>query len=422
MNKCIKSMLLFVFLFSGFTFAQDSLNVAKKDSAKIANLEKRIKALEEKQNENDLEKLLNEAQTASNEKSKEKKTKVFKSGQRALQAINPEISVTGDAYGQFILNKDGFREGARTGAYFRTLGIHIQGNLDPFSLTKVAVEVHPDGVELGEAYVTWSNILPKISLTAGKFRQQFGVVNRWHVHSLDQFDFPLALTTILGEDGLNQIGLSFNWLMPSITADANNLIVEITNGQNDQLFGGEMFSFPSILMHLKNYYDLSRNAYLEFGLTAMYGRNNFKGFDNGIKVVEDTRNTILGGVDLTIFWEPVNQALYHSFLWRSELYYANKEVAPNQNIKALGGYSYIDYKLAEQWQIGTRFDYTQPFEVNNSSKYTYQVVPYITWWQSHWVRMRLQYSYMNGNVLPESANTLRLQMVWAVGPHKHDRY
>ncbi len=422
MKKHLKYAVLLLSLLNCILFAQDSLNTAKKDSLKIKELEKRLGELEKKMEENELQKLIEEAQSASTEKKKEKKTKVFKSGQRALQAINPEISVTGDAYGQFILNKDGFREGARTGAYFRTLDIHFQGGLDPFSLTKAVVEFHPDGVELGEAYVTWANFLPKISLTAGKFRQQFGVVNRWHVHALDQFDYPLALTTILGEDGLNQIGLSFNWLMPSVTADANNLIVEITNGQNNQLFGGELFSFPSILVHLKNYYDLSRDTYLEFGLTGMYGKNNVKGFINGEKIIENTRNTYLGGADLTIFWEPVNKALYKSLLWRSEIFYVDKEISSNYKVKAFGGYSYLEYKFAEQWQIGARFDYTQPFEVSNNSEYSYQIVPYVTWWQSHWVRMRLQYSYMNGNVLPESANTLRLQMVWAVGPHKHDRY
>lgn len=422
MKKYFVYILTAFLFFTGSLFAQIKSAKTESDSVKIKMLEKRLKAIENKLEENELEKLLQEANSVSNKREENKKSKVFKSGQRALQAINPEISVTGDAYTQAILDKDGFREEARTGAYFRTLGLHIQGNLDPFSLTKVAVELHPDGIELGEAYVTWSSFLPKVSLTAGKFRQQFGVLNRWHVHSLDQFDFPLALTTIMGEDGLNQMGFSFNWLMPSIFADANNLIVEITNGQNDQLFGGEMFSFPSLLMHLKNYYDLSRDTYLEFGLTGMYGQNNFKGYKNETKIIEDTRNTYLGGADLTIFWEPLNQALYRSFLWRSELYYANKEIMPDKNIKVLGGYSYVEYKFAEQWQTGLRFDYTQPFEFDNSEKYTYQIVPYITWWQSHWVKMRLQYNYMNGNVQPESSNTLRLQIVWAVGPHKHDRY
>ena len=416
MSNRIISVLIFLLLTANIYFAQD------EDSTRIEQLEKRIKLLEEKLAQDELEKILNEAETKSNEPQEEKKTKVFKSGQRSLQAINPEISLTGDQYGQYILNENGFTEDARSGAYFRGLGLHMQGNLDPFSFIKVAIGFNPNGAEFEEAYITWTNALPDIGITAGKFRQQFGVVNRWHVHAADQFDFPLAMTTILGGEGLNQIGVSLDWTMPAFLADANSLILQVTNGQNDHLFSGEMFSFPAVLMRFNNYWDLTRDTYLDLGLTGMLGKNNIKGYDDtGNLILEDNRSTILSGIDLTVFWEPVNQALYKSFLWRSELYYADKEI-PEGNIKALGGYTYAEYKFHEQWQVGTRFDYTQPFETDNSSKYTYQIVPYITWWQSHWVKLRLQYNYANGNTMPEEMSTLRFQIVWAVGPHKHDRY
>ncbi len=415
--KKIISLLIFILLTSTLVNAQES------DSTKIARLEERIKKLEEKFQQNELEKILKEAKTVSTEKKvTKKKTKVFKSGQRSLQAINPEISVTGDMYGKYITNKNNFTKTERSGVFFRKMDIHFQGGLDPFSFTKAIVEFNPDGVELGEAYITLNKFVSNVSLTAGKFRQQFGIVNRWHVHSLDQQDYPLALKTILGDDGLNQIGVSLDWTMPAFTSDANNLIIQITNGRNDNLFSGQLFSFPSVLGHFKNYWDLTSNTYLELGFTGMIGKNNLKGYDTNNKLIlDDTRITTLGGVDLTLFWQPANQALYKSFLWRTELYYANKELL-NSRIKTWGGYSYIEYKFAEQWQVGTRFDYTQPFEINNSSRYSYQIVPYITWWQSHWVRMRLQYNYLNGTDITDPVSTLRLQMVWAVGPHKHDRY
>ncbi|MCK5077960.1 MAG: hypothetical protein KAR38_16375, partial [Calditrichia bacterium] len=350
-----------------------------------------------------------------------------KGGQRSLQAINPEISLTGDAFSQYILNKDNFTPTARSGNYFRGVGLHIQSNLDPFSMAKVAVSFDPHGVHFGEAYLTWNNVLPNISLTAGQFRQQFGVVNRWHKHALDQFDFPLALKTLMGPGGLNQTGFSINWLMPALMAHSNSLTVEITNGQNEQLFTGENFSFPVILGRFKNYYDLSTNTYLEFGITGMMGENNFKGYipdSTGmlIKTIDNSRFTKLGGFDLTLFWEPVNKALYKSFLWRSELYYVDKELANGNNIKAFGGYTYGEYKFAERWQAGLRLDYTQPFTVENDDHYLHQIVPYITYWQSHWVKLRLEYNHLNNEVIDETDKQIRLQIVWAVGPHKHDRY
>jgi len=397
-------------------------NLCAQDSLQVENLKKRIQVLEEKFEQNELEKILEEAEKKSQEQKVDKSTKTFKSGQRSLQAINPEISLTGDAYGQYLFNKDRFSEEMRTGAHFRVLAMHIQSSLDPFSMAKMAIEFTPDGVEFGEAYMTWNNFLPGMNLTAGKFRQQFGVVNRWHAHALDQFDFPLALQTILGEEGLNQMGVSLDWSFKPLFSDANSLILEITNGQNDHLFSGEAFSFPAILGRFKNYFDLSSNTYLELGLTGMIGPNNFRGYIEDEKVLESTRYTKLGGIDLTLFWEPLNKAKYNSFLWRSELYFADKEEIVGANISTLGGYSYAEYKLNEFWQVGTRFDYTQPFQQNNSDLSIYQVVPYITWWQSHWVRMRLQYNFIDGKNIDVGDNILRLQLVWAVGPHKHDRY
>ncbi len=425
MHKSISIIIIAIFITASFTAAQESHKLSAEDSLKVQlkMLEKRLQILENKNEEDELKKLQEDAEKAAEEKPVKSTQKTFKSGQRSLQAINPEISVTGDAFAQSVLNDDGFTETARSGAYFRMIGLHIQSNLDPFSFTKIALGITPTGIELGEAYVTWTKLFKNISLTAGKFRQQFGVVNRWHVHALDQFSFPLAMRTILGAEGLNQIGLSLNWLMPSVIAKSNMLTVEITNGQNAHLFSGEAFSFPAVLGHLKNYYDLSQNTYLEWGATGMWGMNNFKGYnDNGNKIKEPNRNTYLGGFDLTLFWEPLNQSHYHSFLWRSEFYYVNKEIAADTTLKAWGGYSYVEYKFNERLYAGFRFDYTLPFRVDNSGKNMYDFVPYITWWQSHWVRLRLQYNYTNGNIFSSADQKLRLQLTWAIGPHKHDRY
>lgn len=423
--KYLQVILIASFLGFALSGISQSISTTDTDSLRstINDLEKRLKKLEMKSDETELEKLLNQAESYTPKEEKTEKDKIFNTGQRSLQAINPEISVTGDAYGQGILNGDGFDEESRSGAHFRVLGLHLQSNLDPFSFAKVAVEITPEEVELGEAYATWTNVFPNISMTAGKFRQQFGVVNRWHKHSLDQFDFPLALTTIFGEDGLNQTGVSFDWLIPSLWANANTLTMQITNGQNGQLFSGEMFSFPSVLLHLKNYYDLNKNTYMELGLTGLVGRNNLRGYkEDGMKILENSRQTVVGGVDLTVMWEPLNKAHYHSFLFRSELYVANKADTSNTTIDAWGAYAYGEYKFNERLYAGLRFDYAVPFKPDNSGKEMTQIVPYITWWQSHWFRMRLQYNYLDGNVFSEASRTLRLQLTWAMGPHKHERY
>lgn len=412
-----------------------SSNVAKEDSTvqalkiKLKNLNRRLQKLEEKQQKAELQRLLQEAETAAAQKPEAPpKTKVFRGGQRALQAINPEMSVTGDFLSHYIFESPHHYGDERSGSNFRVLGLHFRSDLDPFSYTKIAVEIHPESAELGEAYAVWSGEIPGVSFTVGKFRQQFGVVNRWHAHSLDQIFFPLAIQKLFGEEGLNQTGFSMDWDVPRISPVTQYLTLQLTNGQNDSLFSGNFYSAPALLGHLKNYYDLTRNAYIELGLTGMIGQNHAANLDSHhpsrFENVDSApgHQTLVGGADFTYFWEPVNRAHYKNFLWRTEIYYVKKNLPQQKELTKLGGYSYIQRKLSERWVVGLRGDWTQPFQLDNSGKSIYQIVPYVTWWQSHWVRMRFEFQHRNGTGFNKAQDRAWLQITWAAGPHKHERY
>ena len=99
---------------------------------------------------------------------------VFKHGGLALQELNPEISVTGDIINTYAVDEDT----DRFDCSFRNLGIHFEAYMDPYTRFKAAVPVTTSSAEIGEAYFTSYGVLDGIKLTLGKFRQQFGVVNR----------------------------------------------------------------------------------------------------------------------------------------------------------------------------------------------------------------------------------------------------
>ena len=433
-----------------------------KLKAKIKELQDKLNTLENNLDEIQLQQMQTSAKIDALEpENKGFELKVFKGHGRALQKLNPEISVVGDAAGMFVWsNGKEYTGDWRSGFNFRGLGIHFQSDLDPFSYFKAAISFSPRGVEFGEAYIVWTNVLNKFDITLGKFRQQLGVINRWHKHALDQYDFPLMLKEPFGEGGLNQIGVSFLFLLPSITAQVNSLTLQITNGMNPRAFAGKYFSIPTTLVHYKNYWDLSRNTYLEFGLTGILGFNNARGKSEPVQqkyymdkdhtmpfvlydqqgnpvpiimgpqptrtVDESTRITAFGGGDLTIQWEPVNQAKYKNFIWRTEFLYGYKQLPADakgnsQRIHWMGGYSYIQGKVSRRIELGVRGDLVQPFSTCNSKHFIFQIVPYITWYQSPWAHLRLQYNYMNGDQIQPVQRVL-LQVVFAAGPHKHDRY
>lgn len=447
--------------------AEQTVKASPEVLAQIEALKAEVKALKDHNVERELADLKADAETAVTAAPEAEdevlETKTFKGGERSLQALNPELSIVGDLFGRFVY-QDGeiySSDGGRTGLFPRVVGIHFQSNLDPFSFAKIVIGVSPAGIELGEAYITWNAVASGLTITAGKFHQQFGVVNRWHAPGLDQFFYPLVIKEHFGGP-LNQTGLSFLVNLPQMWADHLEMELQVTNGQNAKLFAGDFFSIPSGLLHIRNYWDLNRDTYLELGLSAIVGANNAWGapvaketpvqlydedgtpanfYDadgNPIAIVsaatssvkndEDWRLTAVGGADLTLNWEPVNQAKYKGFTWRSEFLYAYKQVATatggGDAIRSWGGYSYAQLKPIRNWIFGVRGDLTQPFVLDNEGEYTWGIVPYITWWQSPWVRFRLEYDYIDWAdcVGMEPEHRAFLQTTFSVGPHKHERY
>ncbi len=357
-----------------------------------------------------------------------------------LQALNPEISPAGD----FLMSYR-TREGERsdTDFEFRALDIHLQSYLDPFSKMKAAVEIHSSGAELGEAYFTRFAVLSGLNVTAGKFRQQFGVVNRWHKHALDQIDFPLALRQIFGEGGLNQTGLSIEWTPPGVWGASHEAMVQVTEGENDRLFGQNSRHLPSVLARYKNYRDLSKDTYLDIGLTGLTGWNDEWQIelDDVTYQRHDTRESWALGADVSVRWEPTERMRYASFEWRTEFYYLNKGISLpyyscRDRITAWGGYTSLQRQISRTVEIGARMDYFDPdsedytglaglapLAVEGKDPYQWQVGPYITWWQSPWVRLRLELDYFDGHNTGDPGEFVcTAQAVFAAGPHKHERY
>lgn len=415
----------------------------KEYSEKISELERKIEQLgsrSQNDEDTDIRRAAEEAVGPIEEEEHledSSEETVFKSGALGLQALNPEISVVGD-----MVNWYGDVEGEKRHSDFglRVLGVHFESYLDPYSKLKACVPVTESGTELGEAYLTRYDVGENLNLTLGKFHQQFGIVNRWHAPSLDQVEFPLALRRIFGGP-LVSTGASFEWLVPKFSAGTQMLTVQLTNGSNERLFGQNSTNFPSLLAHYKNYRDISKDLYSECGVTALAGRNDeWQISPPAAPAFTDTSRlwTAAFGVDYTLLWEPTDAMRYKNWIWRTEGYYLKKRLlAPNgsgpDTIDAWGAYSYFQSKVSRTTEIGVRADYYKPdvksyadaslspLAVTTQGAHQWQLSPYITWWQSPWVKWRLEYDHLWGKGLPGDDKVF-IQCTFAAGPHKHERY
>ena len=321
--------------------------------------------------------------------------------ERNLNRLNPEISITGDVAG-FTTNQGPEDFDARE------LELNFQSALDPYSMTKWTLSFNPEeGVDIEEGYVAYTGLPGGLHLLAGKFRQTFGTLNRWHLHALPQLDYPLALQRYFGEEGLAQTGLSATWLLPRPWATANEITLELTDGESDA-FGGESFERLVGLAHVKSYWDVSPATYVEWGLSGIAGGNGAGG---------DSR---VWGTDLTFHWQPPQRAKTREITWRTELLHSERDDLDGVRHPAWGGYSYVEGLVAQNLYAGVRYDRVEdPFFPDNTIEGWF---PNLTWWQSEYVRLRGEYGYVKEDLTDGPERRFSLQIVWSAGPHKHETY
>jgi hypothetical protein len=257
------------------------------------------------------------------------------------------------------------------------------------------------GVEEGYAY--WTGLPGHIRLDLGKYRQQFGELNRWHLHAVPETEYPLAITSYLGDDGLSGTGISLYRAFGGF--GAHELTAQVTRSASDsELFGNS--GRPTYLLHLLNFWQLSGSTYMQIGGTALYGTDP----DSALR-------TKVGGLEFRLTWRPPLRAMYHELTVRGELLGLKKEVAGTGPTR-VGGYVSSTYKLNQRFILGARYDYV---EDPNFGVITRQIVPTLTMWQSEWVFLRAQYQWRRvANATAD--HQIALQAVWAIGPHKHETY
>src|SRR2546430_2036947 len=318
--------------------------------------------------------------------------------ERNQAQLNPEISVTGDVRASAQhpgIQRDNFDP--------REFEVGFQSALDPYSSTKIFVSLENGAVSVEEGYAYWTGLPGHIRFDIGKFRQQFGELNRWHLHALPETEYPLALRTFLGDDGLAGTGISLYRAFGGL--GTHELFAQVTRSESDAgLFGGS--GRPTYLVHLLNFWQLTRAAYMQVGGTALYGTDP-----------DSSLRTKVGGVDFRLTWRPPAQALYREWTLRGELY-ALRRAYSGTGGTHLGYYLGTTYKLGQRWIAGLRYDYV---EHPDSALITRQVIPSLTLWESEWVELRAQYTWSQ-TMGRAATNDFALQAVWAIGPHKHETY
>ena len=324
----------------------------------------------------------------------------FVGRQRNASALNPEISATGDIR---LVAREGRQE---DNGVAREVEIGLQSALDPYSSTKIFVTLEDEEVGIEEGYIYWTGLPGRLRLDVGKFRQQLGDLNRWHLHALPETEYPLVYQRFLSEEGLTGIGLALYTALPvSLAGGTHEVWVQATTAESDPLYAGGRQ--PTLLLRLQNFWQLSRSTYAQLGLTGTGGNND----------AEDLRSR-LAGLDFRVTYRPPEAGTRREITFRAEGYRLHAtELGATTN--RYGAFLDLNAKLSRRWVLGTRYDWVEAPRGPDDTEW--RLTPSITWWQSEFVYLRLEGEHRASD-LDGDHNMLSLQAVWAMGPHKHETY
>jgi hypothetical protein len=242
----------------------------------------------------------------------------------------------------------------RNGLSLQEAEVQFYSDVDVYNRLNLLLSIHPeyegDGtsvkekwlIEPEEAFIE-SNVIPDVTLKVGKFKAAMGKHNQLHTHAYPFIETSLANKNLLGDEGLNDLGVSLAYLIP--TSWFNEFTFQYLRGEaENEEFNSATPSDGVALVHWKNLLDLTDELTMEIGASYAEGNNSFR-----------DKTSLMGG-DLTFRWRPENGGLYHSLIWSTEYLGRTQGSSTTLNEKVSGFVSWIQYQFAQRWSALYRYD------------------------------------------------------------------
>lgn len=252
-----------------------------------------------------------------------------------------------------------------------------------------------------EVYIE-TTFLPAVTLKAGKFLLPFGKHNLFHTHYMPFVDAPLANQNVLGEEGLNEVGVSAAYLLPiPWFSEISTSLVTARNSTNFNPNNRDKFLSS---FNLKNLWDLSEDTTFEVLMGLATGENSAEG------------NTKLYNVATTLKWRGSPSS---ALIWTTEYLKAQRGGVVND--RQVGGVgSWMQYQFAKQWWVQGRYEYLglpKP-DAGSTNKWS-SLVAFVP---TEFSAVRFQYDNISAPSDPESENRFSLQFNVTWGSHPAHNY
>src|SRR5262249_38848451 len=303
----------------------------------------------------------------------------------------------------------------------------VSGSVDRYARADVFLSFGEEGVEVEEAYMTFTSLPAGLLLRGGRMRANFGKVNTLHRHVLPWVDRPLVTSYLVGgEDGIRDTGLSVSRLLPSFGGLFLDATGQVYRGDSSLIFQQRSRNDLTALGHLRAYRDFSESTNIDVGFSFARGHHAEATAEGryatnpsgpaGVALQPADGNFLVSriyGMDATLRWKPLRRAIYHSFVGRTEFVWHHRQ-EPFGLRRAFGYYASAEYQWARRWFAGVRVDQSDRLFGPHADDTQKSAI--LTYWPSEFSQIRAQYRHGRYAGLG-GANELLFQLQFSIGSH-----
>lgn len=326
--------------------------------------------------------------------------KIFGGSGMVDKSMNPAISVNG-----LFLGAAG-NAAPDQGLTVQEVEAIFSASVDPYFYSNIVLSMERvDSIEVEEAYAV-TLAIPAVNLKFGKFLANFGKNNLIHTHGQQLIDRPLVNRRILGDEGLNSIGLEASWLVP--VPWYLDLTVGTQSASRADTFQSPDPKALTVLVRMDHLFDLSDATTLGLGGSFATSHNAM------------SERTHLFGGDLTLKYVEAKGRGTFAVAWTNEILFGKRNgfVAPDA-MGQWGLYSTLLLRLSQIFWVGGRFDYYKETDpVSDATKGESLVLAYVP---SEFSAIRLQGGLVQAPGVPSEWLAL-LQYNMVIGSHPAHAY
>jgi hypothetical protein len=345
----------------------------------------------------------------------------FAAGAAGGQTLsNPDISAIGDMRGIWRSQEAADSTGASQFEFvLEEVELAFTGYLNPYMRADAFIGFHiaEEAIDFEEANFTVLRGLPwTLQFNAGRYLLDFGKINTQHPHQWAWIESPLMIRTMLGEEGLRADGARLTALV-GVGETALGLSASAFSSGGFGHEHGEGEEEEEAAPEIMGSGRASLFRQLSDAWSAEIGGSYLAGtYDPA----EDLK-LAMAGIDWKLRWRPNS---YQSFVWVVEAMTSDRDVAEEDSVSftvtevdANGVFTSADLQWRKRWDAGGYFDWTQDATTQDAETTAYGVFFGFNPVEET-ARISLVYRHETSDLYDHTDDSVTLQFLWSLGPHK----